>query len=327
MPVTSPIAQSPSPARRLRVDGDPVAVGLDADGLEPDAVDPRTATGRDEQAVTPQLGAVVDGPGRSRRRHAAPRFTPTPSTSSMPSRRRTSPSASPSGAGSLAEHALGDVDERHLAAEAAHGLGHLDADRTAAQDQQAAGDRGHRGHLAVRPHALELPEARNRRHERLRAGGHDDVPGGVPRAADLDRARPGEPAVAAEQVDAPVGQPLLGTGVRVVRDHEVTPGERRRDVDLRARRRLVCVVHGFARTQQGLGRDARPVGALATHELTFDHGDAQTALRQRTGAVLAGRAGTEDDDVVVGHVGRPPGIVAQLENRASPAPGQPQPTG
>ena len=31
--------------------------------------------------------------------------------------------------GLAGKHALGHVDERHLAAEAAHGLGHLDADR------------------------------------------------------------------------------------------------------------------------------------------------------------------------------------------------------
>ena len=95
-------------------------------------------------------------------------------------------------------------------------------------------------------------------------------------------------------------EPLLGTGVRVVRDHEVTPGQRRLDVDLRARRGLVRVVYGFTRAQQRLGRDARPVGALAADELAFDDGDAQAALGQRAGAVLAGRAGAEDDDVVVG---------------------------
>ncbi len=100
-----------------------------------------------------------------------------------------------------------------------------------------------------------------------------------------------------------VGEPPLGTGVGVVRDHEVTPGERRRDVDLRARRRLVRLVHGFTRAKQRLGRDARPVRALATHELAFDHGDAQTALRQRAGAVLAGRPRAKHDDVVVGHDG------------------------
>ena len=73
MPVTSPIAQRPSPARSCASTGMPVRVGVDADGLEPDAVDPRPATGRDEQAVAPQLGAVVERRGRSRRRRVAPR--------------------------------------------------------------------------------------------------------------------------------------------------------------------------------------------------------------------------------------------------------------
>ena len=196
----------------------------------------------------------------------------------------------PSGAGSFGEHVLGHVGERHLAAEAAHGLGHLDSDRTAAQDQEAAGDRSHRGHLAVRPHAFEPPEAVDRRHDGFGAVGEDDVPRGVPHAADFDRAGPGEPAVAAQQLDATVGQPLLGTRVGVLRDHVVTPGQRLRDVDLRGRRGVVRVVHYFARAQQGLGRDARPVRALTTDELAFDDGDAQAAFRQRAGAVFAGRA-------------------------------------
>ena len=51
----------------------------------------------------------------------------------MPSPRRASPSASPSGAGSRGEQVLGHVDERHLAAEPAHGLRHLDPDRPAAR--------------------------------------------------------------------------------------------------------------------------------------------------------------------------------------------------
>ena len=55
--------------------------------------------------------------------------------------------------------------------------------------------------------------------------------------------------------------------------------------------------------EQRLGRDARPVGALAADELAFDDGDAQPALGQRAGAVLARRAAAEHDDVVVGHDG------------------------
>ena len=108
----------------------------------------------------------------------------------MPSRRRTSPSASPSGAGSRGEHVLAALDERHLAAEAANGLRHLDADRAAAEDEQPARHRLHAGHLAVRPDALELAQARDRRHDRVGAVGEDDVLGRVPNAVDLDDAGP-----------------------------------------------------------------------------------------------------------------------------------------
>ena len=91
--------------------------------------------------------------------------------------------------------------------------------------------------------------------------------------------------------------------VGVVRDHEVAPGERRLDVDLRVRRRLVRRVHGLARTQQRLRRDARPVRALAADELALDERDAQAALGERAGAVLARRAAADHDHVVVAHCG------------------------
>ena len=61
-------------------------------------------------------------------------------------------------------------------------------------------------------------------------------------------------------------------------------------------------VRRLARTQQRLGRDAGPVGALAADELALDDGDAQAALRERAGAVLARRAAAEHDHVVVAHV-------------------------
>ena len=150
----------------------------------------------------------------------------------MPSRRSASPSASPSGRGLAREHVRGALDEHHLAAEAANGLRHLDADRPAAEHEQPARDGLHAGHLAVGPDAVELAQARHRRDDRVGAGRHDDVLGGVADAVDLDHARPGQPAAAAQQVDAVLGEPALLAGVGVVRDHVVAPGERRRDVDL-----------------------------------------------------------------------------------------------
>ena len=111
MPVTSPSAQSPSPARRCASTGIPWRFGLDADGLEPDAVDPRPATGRDEQAVAAQLGAVVDGqdevvavPSRLRRAHAEHQLDAV-ATEDLAERLAQR-------CGLVGEHVLGQVDER-----------------------------------------------------------------------------------------------------------------------------------------------------------------------------------------------------------------------
>jgi hypothetical protein len=75
----------------------------------------------------------------------------------------------------------------------------------------------------------------------------DHVVGGVAHAVDLDDTRTGEPASAAQQVDAVIGQPALLSGIGVVRDHEVTPGKRRLDIDLGARGRLARPVDRLAR--------------------------------------------------------------------------------
>ena len=118
-------------------------------------------------------------------------------------------------------------------------------------------------------------------------------------AVDLDHPGPGEPPAPADQIDPVVGQPSLLSGVGVVGDHEVAPGQRRLDVDLGAGGGIARRVDRFAGAQQRLRRDAGPVGALPADELALDDGDAQAALRQRARAVLARRAAAEDDDVVV----------------------------
>ena len=106
-------------------------------------------------------------------------------------------------------------------------------------------------------------------------------------AIDLDRAGPGERAGAAQQVNALACQPALLPGVGVIRDHEVTPGQRRRHVDLGGGRRLARLVRRLAGAQQRLGRDARPVRALAPDQLALDQGHPQPAVGQLAGAVLA----------------------------------------
>jgi hypothetical protein len=51
----------------------------------------------------------------------------------------------------------------------------------------------HAGHLAVGPDAIELAQARDGRHDRIGAGRHHHMPGGVAHAADLHHARPTPP--------------------------------------------------------------------------------------------------------------------------------------
>ena len=260
MPVTSPIAHSRSPARRCASTGTPWGSGLDADRLQADPLDARAPAGGDEQPVAAQLAAVVElehvvvavAP-RGGRLHAECELDPVAAqhlAERLAERR-----------GLAREHVRGALDERDLAAEAAHGLRQLDADRAAAEHEQPPRDGLHAGRLAVRPDAVELAQARDRRHERLGAVREHDVLGGVADAVDLDRADAGEPAAAAQQVDAVVGEPALLAGVGVVRDHEVAPGERRR-----RRRPPRCAAASFAACAASPGRSSVFDGMHAQYE-------------------------------------------------------------
>jgi hypothetical protein len=174
-----------------------VRVGLDADGLEPDAVDARAAAGGNEQLVAAQLAAVAE------LQYIVLRFAPrggrldaAQHLDTVVVERVGERVAERSRL--AAEQVLAAVDKRHLAAEAMDGLRHLDADRPAAEHEQAARDGLEAGRLAVGPDAVELAQAGDGRNERLGPGRHDNVLGGVARAIDLDDAQPGEPAAASQ---------------------------------------------------------------------------------------------------------------------------------
>ena len=288
---------------QLRVDREPAAVGLDADGLEPDAVDPRAATRRDEQAVTPQLGAARRSPGRSRRRLGVPR------SHARRASARCRRGAGPRRAPRPAVPARGRARARRTSTSATSPPRRRTAWAISTPTGPPPRISRRRGTavIAVTSRFVHTPS-------RPRRPGTGGVIGSAPVATTTCRAvwrtpststapGPGEPAAAAQQIDAVVGEPLRRACVGVLRDHVVAPRQCRFDVDVRSRGRVVRVVYGFTRAEQGLGRDAGPVGALASHQLTLDHGDAETALGQRAGAVLTGRAGAEDDDVVVGVLG------------------------
>jgi len=75
---------------------------------------------------------------------------------------------------------------------------------------------------------------------------------GVPHTVDLNNAPSGQPPAAAQQLDAVVCQPAHLPRVGVIGDHEVTPGERRLDIDLGACGGIARAMHRLARPQQRL---------------------------------------------------------------------------
>src|SRR5262245_3594046 len=195
-----------------------------------------------------------------------------------------------------------DLD--YLTTEATNGLRHLHADWPSSEHEQPAGNGLHAGHLTVRPYSIETAQARHRRDDRLRACRQDHVFGRVANAVYVDDAGPGQAAATTEQVDALLGEPTLLAGIGVVRNHVVAPGKNRIDVDPRSRCSVVRAVHGFPGAQQRLGRDARPVGALATDQFPLDECDAQTTFGEHAGAVLARRTAADNDHIVgVAHDG------------------------
>ena len=218
MPVTSPIAHRRSPARRRASTGIPWPSAATPTVSRPMLVDARAPAGGDEQAVAAQLAAVVEledvvlalaprGGRRARRGRA--RFR---------RRRRTSPSASPSGAGSRASTCSAPSTSATSPPRRRTACAISTPTGPAAEDEQPARHRLHAGHLAVGPDALELAQARDRRHDRVGAARPATTCSAVWRTPSTSTTPgPASRPVPAQQVDAVVGQPALLAGVGVVR--------------------------------------------------------------------------------------------------------------
>jgi hypothetical protein len=155
-------------------------------------------------------------------------------------------------------------------------LRHLDPDRSAAKHEQPAGHGLHSGHFPVCPDPFERAQPLDRRDHRIRAIRKHDVVGGVAYAVHLDDTPTRQSAGAAKQVNTGLDQPPLLADIGVVRDHEVPPPERRLNVHLCRCGRVVCCMRCLARPQQRLRRNASPIRALATNQLTLDERDMQT---------------------------------------------------
>ena len=302
MPVTSPIAHRPSATRIRASTGTPRGFGSTPTVSRPMSVTrgrrPVATSSRSPRTSRPSSSSSTNSSASRRARVAL-----ADSTSSTPSRRSASPSASPSGAGSRARTCApvstttASPPRRRTTWAISTPTG--PAPRTTRRRGTAFIEVASR--LVHTPSSSRRPW--NRRHHRVRSVGEDDVVGGVPGAVDVHLPAPASRPVPAQQRDAGVGQPLLLPGIGVVGDHEVTPGERRLDVDLGRRQRVAGRVHGLAGSQQRLRRDAGVVGALTTDQLALDDGDPQAPLGQRSSAVLARRASTDHDHIEIAHPG------------------------
>ena len=188
MPLTSPIAQSRSPARRYSSTWMPR--GWPRRRPSPGRCPRRggvdrwpPAAGRPgPRAVVELQDKVVAVPPRAGRVHPEHQLDAVPAqglTERVAERR-----------GLAGNDRSAPPISTDLAAEPADHLGELDAGGSGTQHQQAARDSLHAGRLPGAPDPVQLSQSGNGGHDRGRAGRHHDVRGGVPNAVDLDRAGP-----------------------------------------------------------------------------------------------------------------------------------------
>ena len=186
----------------MGVDGDAVAVGVDADRVEADPLYTGAPARGHEQVVAAQLSTVLQcqdvifavAPGRRclDTQHKFDAVAPKHFAQRLAQRRRLA-----------SEHTLRSLDQGHLAAQASHGLCHLRANWSAAQYQEATWHGLHAGHFAVGPDTLQVGHARHRWHDRIRAGRHHNVPSGMGHTVNFDHAHPGQPASTAAEGRCP----------------------------------------------------------------------------------------------------------------------------
>ena len=263
----------------------------------------RPAAGGDEQPLAGELGSVLEAHHvvRSFARHTRGALA------EVDSQRLTREGVGErfaQGAWLTWKDVLHSFDQVDVRAERRERLCHLNPHWAAAEDHDAGGNLARAGGLAVGPHPVELPEARDRRDHGLRSCGDDDVLRAVAAAVDVHQPGIDDPAVAAEQVDSGVREPHHLSGVVVVRDHVVAPRERgglvRSAPDgLGSAGRGERGIDRFTGPQQRLGGNAGVVGALAGDELALDDRNVESSCGERTGAVFASRAAAKHDHVVV----------------------------
>ena len=273
-PEAGDIADRPEPLPAASgVDRDATRIGLDAHGLEPDALQARP-----RPVATRSRSPRSSPPSRTRdvSRHPAGARGGGPEASarcrlSVGPRRARRPAPPAPGA----QDAF--ADQGHRRPPAGDRLRHLDADRPAAEHQQGRGHSVMPGRLAVRPRPVELHGGR------ARAGSPgpsrcDTMCSAVYGRPSTSTPRPSE-AAGPRSTSMPLSPAFRLPGVAVVRDHEVAPRQGRLDVDLRApgASRAPGPPHPGA---AGSSRGCTPSTSAPTDQLALDNGDPQPALSQ-----------------------------------------------
>ena len=205
------------------------------------------------------------------------------------------------------------LDYAHPRPELAERLRHLDADRTAADDDEMLGQPGEIEDGLV-GEVTCLREPGNRRDQGPRAGGEHEAPGADALPVHFDRAPAHEPRRALdhrraqpfEPLDRIVGRDGGDRRVDVLRDRcEIDAGAV--EVDAQGRR-PGRQGRGAGGCEQRLRRHAAPVQALAAHLALFDEDGGRAHLGRARGDRQAGRTGADHADVDLSLVGHGPPV-------------------
>jgi hypothetical protein len=198
-----------------------------------------------------------------------------------------------------------------VGAESRERLGQLEPDRAATYDDQRCGCGGRLQRIAVRPER-SVGETVDRRDGRRGAGVEHD-PAGCHDALDavgrlhLDRALPGQSAVATQQPGAGRGQTVGGNGVvpvggGLLADAARHGGEVRGHLGMTGQ---PVDPSGFGQrvrsSDEHLRRDAAPVGTLTSDQLCLDGHHVEAGLRQPRGQRLTSGPQAHDDDIALAH--------------------------
>jgi hypothetical protein len=273
------------------------AAGGHAYGLQAEPGGGRLAPGAEDHHVGLGLGAVVEGDDRP----AGGGPGPGGGVPGMDG----DPVGGQRVAGQLADPGVlpvdqpaGPLDDGDLRAHPGVELAEFDADRAAADQQHAAGDVSHAGGLPVRPHRhpVQAVDVRPYRHG---PGGDHDVIGLEEFPARLDLAGTGDPGGALDHGGALFLVAADLGGVIEMADHVVVVVPQLRPVQRggghpRGPGRLRPRLRG---AQQRLGRDARPVSALAADQLPLDHRHPSPVGQQPPGSGLPAHAHPDNDHV------------------------------